>query len=148
MLLIPDPLREQLAANFRAGPRHDPVPVVKLHAPWGVACWLITELMDDGDTLFGLCDLGLGCPELGYVSWAELEALRGALGLGIRRDERFAPTRPLSVYAGAARLWGRIVEDEVLLADAARHMSPLPPATAHRAGAGTAHPDMPEGETP
>ncbi len=33
MLLIPDPLRERLVANFRAGPRHDPVPVVKLYAP-------------------------------------------------------------------------------------------------------------------
>lgn len=30
MLLIPDPLRERLVANFKAGPRHDPVPVVKL----------------------------------------------------------------------------------------------------------------------
>jgi hypothetical protein len=126
MLLIPDPLRERLVANFRAGPEHDPAPVVKLYAPWGVAVWLLTELMEDGDTFFGLCDLGFGCPELGYVSWAELEALRGPLGLGIRRDERFAPARPLSVYAGAARLWGRIVEDEALLADAARHMSPLP----------------------
>ncbi len=26
MLLIPDPLHERLVANFRAGPRHDPVP--------------------------------------------------------------------------------------------------------------------------
>lgn len=58
-----------------------------------MAVWLLTELMEDGDTLFGLCDLGLGCPELGYVSWAELQALRGALGLGIRRDECFAPRR-------------------------------------------------------
>ena len=127
MLLIPDPLRERLVANFKAGPERDPVPVVKPYAPWGVAVWLLTELMEDGDTLFGLCDLGFGCPELGYVSWAELEALRGPLGLGIRRDERFAPHRTLSIYAGAARLWGRIVEDEALLADAARHMSPLPP---------------------
>jgi len=129
MLLIPDPLGERLVANFRAGLEHDPVPVVKLYAPWGVACWLLTELMEDGDTLFGLCDLGFGCPELGYVSWADLEALRGPLGLGIRRDEHFAPTRPLSVYASAARLWGRIVEGEALLADAARHMPRRPPAS-------------------
>jgi hypothetical protein len=72
----------------------------------------------------------LGCPELGYVRWSELEALRGALGLGIRRDERFVPTRPLSVYAGAARLWGYVVEDEALLADATRRLSPPPPAPA------------------
>jgi len=127
MLLIPDPLHDRLVANFKAGPEHDPVPVVKLYAPWGVAVWLLTELLEDGDTLFGLCDLGFGCPELGYVSWAELESLSGPLGLGIRRDERFAPHRPLSVYAGAARLWSRIVEEDALLADAARHMSPLPP---------------------
>lgn len=36
--------------------------------------------------LFGLCDLGLGFPELGYVSLLELEALRGQAGLPVEID--------------------------------------------------------------
>ncbi|TIS18332.1 MAG: DUF2958 domain-containing protein [Mesorhizobium sp.] len=30
---------------------------------------------------FGLCDLGLGCPEIGSVSLSELSSLRGQRGL-------------------------------------------------------------------
>ena len=36
-------------------------------------------------TAFGLCDLGLGCPELGYVSLNELRTVRGKLRLPIRQ---------------------------------------------------------------
>jgi hypothetical protein len=44
-------------------------PVVKLFCPWTTATWLLTELEpEDPDYAFGLCDLGLGCPELGRVS--------------------------------------------------------------------------------
>jgi len=34
--------------------------------------------------MFGLCDLG--CPELGYASLNEMQAVRGPFGLGIERD--------------------------------------------------------------
>jgi hypothetical protein len=47
----------------------DHIPVAKLFSPDGAATWLISEAdPDDPDRLFGLCDLGLGFPELGYVS--------------------------------------------------------------------------------
>ncbi|MEA2079594.1 MAG: DUF2958 domain-containing protein, partial [Pseudomonadota bacterium] len=43
----------------------DPKPVVKLFTPDGSATWLLTELdPDDNDIAFGLCDLGMGSPEL------------------------------------------------------------------------------------
>ena len=42
--------------------------MVKLFNPLGAATWMATELDEDGDTLFGLADLGFGCPELGYFS--------------------------------------------------------------------------------
>ena len=52
-------------------------PVVKLFTPDGNATWLLTELDPNGAYLaFGLCDLGLGEPELGYVSLPELAAAR------------------------------------------------------------------------
>jgi hypothetical protein len=54
--------------------------------PCGVGDWWITEGSSEGDDfiMFGLCDLG--CPELGYVSLNEMQAVRGPLGLGIERD--------------------------------------------------------------
>jgi hypothetical protein len=88
----------------------DLFPVVKLFTPDGAATWLISEVdPDDPDRLFGLCDLGLGHPELGYVSLAELSALRGPLGLPVERDEHFIPKTLLSIYADEARRKGRIV---------------------------------------
>ena len=52
-----------------------PLPVVKLFTPDASATWLLTELDPaDPDLAFGLCDLGLGCPELGYVRLSELES--------------------------------------------------------------------------
>ena len=88
----------------------DHEPVVKLFTPDGSATWLITESdPDDPDRLFGLCDLGLGAPELGYVSLAELSTVKGKLGLPIERDLYFVADKPLSAYAEEARLKGRIV---------------------------------------
>jgi hypothetical protein len=116
MTLITKALTEQLLANGRAQraamDRGDDAldfkPVVKLFTPDAQCTWLLTELGLD-DIAFGLCDLGLGCPELGYVSMAELRALRGPLGLPIERDEHFEADKPLSAYADEARTHGRIV---------------------------------------
>lgn len=84
-------------------------PVVKLFTPDAGATWLLTELdPDDEDTAFGLCDLGLGCPELGQVSLRELSALRGRLGLQVERDRHFMADKPLSAYAEDARNSGGI----------------------------------------
>lgn len=120
MILVPDDIRARLLANGGGQGGPDPVPVVKLFDPCGAATWLLTEMMpDDPDILFGLCDLGLGCPELGTVSLSELERVKGLLGLGIERDLCFAPRYPLSVYAEAARRAGGITELSPLLAQAA-----------------------------
>lgn len=84
-------------------------PVVKLFTPDAGCTWLLSELdPDDPDIAFGLCDLGLGCPELGYVSLAELEKVRGRLGLPIERDLYFVPTKTLTTYANEARANGSI----------------------------------------
>lgn len=115
ILLTPD-LRERLLANGRRGGL-DHVPVVKFFNPLGIGTWLVTELDQDGDTLFGLADLGY--PELGSFSLAEMQALELPLGMGIERDFLFAGDYPLSVYAQAARTAGRIVIDERSLRAAA-----------------------------
>lgn len=81
----------------------DPHPVVKLFTPDGAATWLLTEIDPyHPDYAFGLCDLGMGCPELGYVSLKELAEVRGRMGLPVERDLSFKAEKPLSAYLEAA----------------------------------------------
>src|SRR3546814_7684354 len=88
------------------------VPVVKFFNPVGSGTWLFSELDEDGDTLFGLCDLGFGCPEMGSASLAEIVAVTLPFGLAIERDLHFEGRFPLTVYADAARLCGGIRSEE------------------------------------
>lgn len=84
-------------------------PVVKLFCPWGGGTWLLSELdPDEPDIAFGLCDLGLGCPELGSVRLSEIESVTGPGGLGIERDLHFTPMQSVGAYADEARALGRI----------------------------------------
>ena len=122
MILLPPELRFALRANDMSrracdakGARFDPPPAVKLFNPLGAATWLATELDEDGDTLFGLADLGFGCPELGYFSLSEIAAVRLPLGLRIERDLSFETSLPLSVWTETARRAGSILWAETLL---------------------------------
>lgn len=111
--LITDEQRAQLLANGRQSleqENFDPAPVVKLFTPDAGATWLLSEIdPDDHDHAFGLCDLGLGFPELGWVSLAEIATVRGRLGLPVERELHFEAQKRLSAYAREARLAGRIV---------------------------------------
>ncbi len=129
MILLPPELRAVLIENGKRAnrPGHDPVPVVKFFNPLGVATWLATELYEDGDTLFGLADLGFGCPELGVFSLSEIANLRLPFGLGIERAIAFETDQRLSVWAEWARRAGSIHHAETLLRRAARGGSELPP---------------------
>lgn len=112
MILLTPVLREQLLANGREGDV-DHIPVVKFFNPLGEGVWLATELDEDGDTLFGLADLGE--PELGSFGLAEITAVRLPLGIGIERDVLFEGLVPLSVWAEAARRTGSVREAERVL---------------------------------
>ncbi|WP_394438992.1 DUF2958 domain-containing protein [Sphingobium naphthae] len=133
ILLTPD-LRFALRANDinrRAAaraeqPEPDPAPVVKFFNPLGAATWLFTELDADGDTLFGLADLGFGTPELGSASLSEIASVRLPFGMAIERDIAFATSHPLSVWAEWSRRAGSILWAETLLRRAAANE--LPPA--------------------
>src|SRR3546814_8334030 len=70
MLLTPElhaALRANAAAHHDALQQGltepDPFPVIKFFNPVGAATWLATELYADGDTLFGLADLGFSRSE-------------------------------------------------------------------------------------
>jgi hypothetical protein len=111
MLIFTKSIIAKLAANGAAGAiKHtDFKPVIKVFNPCGGATWLLTESTPgDPDRLFGLCDLGLGCVELGYVSRNELETVRGRLGLRMERDRFFKADKKLSEYHTDAMSKGRI----------------------------------------
>ncbi len=113
-LLITKPQKQRLLANGissnEAQGEIDHLPVVKLFTPDAGCTWLLSEIdPENPDIAFGLCDLGLGFPELGYVCLSEIHALRGKLGLPVERDRHFTPTKTLSKYADDARINERIV---------------------------------------
>lgn len=112
--LIPGELRTRLIENGRIGADRDgfdPFPLVKLFTPDAGATWLFTEASAEGPDLllFGLCDLGLGSPELGYALLSEIESARGRLGLPVERDLYFRAEYRLSIYAERARRSGMIL---------------------------------------
>lgn len=120
MKLLTNVLREQLLRNgtFRKScdeqGEDDPdfLPVVKLFTPDAACTWLLTELdPDDPDIAYGLCDLGIGYPEIGFVSISELESVRGRLGLPVERDRSFRPRYTIGVYARAAWNEAAITEE-------------------------------------
>ncbi len=98
----------QIVHNERGEPDVDFKPVVKLFTPDAQCTWLLTELGND-DIAYGLCDLGMGMPEIGFVCMRELREARGPLGLPIERDEHFEADKTLTAYADEARAYGRIV---------------------------------------
>ena len=111
MPLITAEQRLQMLAHGAAvarGEAIDPHPVVKLYTLDAGAVWLLTELDADGDRAYGLCDAGIGCPELGHVSLAALETMRGPRGMAVVADPHVAARRTLSAYAADALRDGSI----------------------------------------
>ncbi len=88
----------------------DHSPVARFFATCSPATWILNEAEliydDDGNLVdvscFGLCDLGMGHPELGYVSLTELiETSRKRFPLQIERDLHFNPHgKPISTFVG------------------------------------------------
>lgn len=122
-LLLKEQL-ERLHENWRENEAHrdpdtgtgetvDQKVVVKLFNAFGAGTWLLTEKDPDGSRCFGLCDLGMGLPEIGYVCLDELKAVRLGGGLDIpciERDRHFTPRGTLSEYADAASRERQIVQ--------------------------------------
>ncbi|URD62344.1 DUF2958 domain-containing protein [Sphingomonas sp. KRR8] len=114
MKVLTKDLERRLLTNGSA-PSLSHVPLVKLFNPLSAATWLVTEMADDGDSLFGLADLGVGSPELGWFSRREIERLRLPFGLRIERDMQFRTEHSIAVWADHARVAGSIAEADRLL---------------------------------
>lgn len=114
MELITEEIKQKLLENgrrFMEDTDFDPAPVLKLFKPDGAATWLISVMYpDDHDILFGLCDLGVGFPELGDVSLSEIASIHGGrLGMPIERDIHFTAKKTMAEYAELASAENRIV---------------------------------------
>ena len=99
MELLTKELREQLPPLYAQEHETDPLVICKFFTPDSSWTWYPLEF-DGEDVFFGLV-IGFE-QELGYFSLAELQAVRGPLGLPIERDLHFQPAK-LSVV----RSWHR-----------------------------------------
>ncbi|MFX4083477.1 DUF2958 domain-containing protein [Sphingobium yanoikuyae] len=151
MILLPPDIRRALRANAIScaaakaqekpfdpccEARHSLRPIAKFFNPLGAATWLATELYEDGDTLFGLADLGFGCPEIGVFSLREIERIRLPYGMRIERDEGFHSPHSLSRWASTARRAGSIIHAEQLLIRAGPDAAPDLPTDPVQGAAG------------
>lgn len=104
--------RAQLLANGAAraaGQSIDTLPVVRLFTPDAHAIWLLAALDPaDGDTAWGLIDLGIGMPALGTIRLSDLAGIVGPQQRPILRDLYFRAARPLSEYVQLAQRDGSI----------------------------------------
>ena len=119
MELVTDELRQELLNNWNSEDQ-DLQPVLKIFSPIGASTWIIASMNpNDNDTMYGLCDLGMGSPELGYVPLSELQEIRVPFMAGVEmeleRDLYFEPKHSLATYVDAARLNEGITEDPQLL---------------------------------
>ncbi len=77
------------------------LPAVYIFTPDANATWVLWEYDQSDDLAYGMADLGMGFPELGYVSIEELESVRGTLRLPVEMDKsldtRFRGYRNASV---------------------------------------------------
>lgn len=69
------------------------VKAIKLFTPDAGATWILWEYSTKYNECFGMCDLGLGFPELGTVNVGELNQLRGKFGLPVEMDLYGTDTR-------------------------------------------------------
>lgn len=99
------PQYRQLVKNHQERPGADKaVPVVKLFDPFGAGTWLLTELDPETGMAYGLCDLGMGSPEFGYLYLPEVIAVGR-----IERDLHFKSTKTLTEWMQHAQSKGSLV---------------------------------------
>lgn len=94
MKLLTTELRKQLPPLGATSTQDDPIVICKFFTPDSSWTWYAIEF-DGDDTFYGLVD-GFD-QEFGTFSLAELESVRGHLGLPVERDLYFKPA-PVSKF--------------------------------------------------
>lgn len=96
MKLLTQANRKALPPLYANENENEPKAIVKFFTPDANWTWYAMEF-DGVDTFFGLVHGHES--ELGYFSLAELQSVRGGLGLPVERDRWFTPT-PISKLKG------------------------------------------------
>jgi len=117
--LLTDSQYKRLVKNHQNRDQ-DHAPVAKFFDPMGAGNWLISELDPETGHAFGLCDLGFGEAELGYVDLNELVSIQYMrrsmtvngreipVRMGIERDLHFRGEHPMSYYVDLASQRGTL----------------------------------------
>ena len=91
MKLLTDELIKNLPPLYSTENIKDPLIQCKFFTPDSSWSWYVLEFDKTNEIFFGyVCGLER---ELGYFSLAELESVKGQLGLGVERDISFKPTK-------------------------------------------------------
>lgn len=100
-----------VGAARAAGRSIDPMPAVRLFTPDAHATWLLAALDPaDGDTAWGVCDVGIGMPALGTIKLSDLASIVGPRQQSVMRDRYFQAVRPLSEYLRLMQENGGIID--------------------------------------
>ena len=77
---------EKLPELYSTDGKRGDLPAVYVFTPDAAATWIVWEYSKEHDMGFGLCDMGMGFPEIGYVDMTVLEGVRGNFGLPVEVD--------------------------------------------------------------
>jgi len=92
-VFIPDDMKDKIPTLYSSEKTQDPIAVLKYFTPDSSWTWFVLEFDPEENLCFGLV---IGHErELAYFSLAELETIRGPMGLPIERDLHFEP-KPVS----------------------------------------------------
>lgn len=81
------------------------IPIVRLHIPGKEAYWLFSCIISDTEQMaYGIFEIGLGNPELGYFDLNEIAELKFKGGLELENDLQFKGERSLMKYAEIAQV--------------------------------------------
>ena len=123
-ILTPEQIAE-LADNGLT-PEADHVPVVMLETRHGGAViggFLLTHINPEHETeAYGLIDFGTGKPRISMIFLDQLKTFYPRYDFAVEANNEFAPSYPISVYAQATRMMGKITPNKPSLQMAATHL--------------------------